>query len=105
MAVGPLGDDLELLRQHAQPERAHDGAGNVVLQFEDVLELSVIAFRPHVAVGAPVDQLRGDPHAVIDLPHAAFEDVLDAEPVRHLVDVDVLPLEGESRIARHDEKR
>ena len=82
-----------------------DGTRDIVLQFEDVLELAVIAFGPHMAVGAPVDQLRGDAHPVVHLAHAAFEQVLHAEPRRHLVDVDVLSLVGEGGVARDDEQR
>ena len=46
---------------------------------ENVVERSVVAFGPKVRVGAGVDELGGHAHLVARAPHAAFEDVRDAE--------------------------
>ena len=58
-----------------------------------------------MAVGAPVDQLRGDPHPVVQLAHAAFEQILHAQPRGHAVKVLGAALVGEGRVARDDEQR
>ena len=62
-------------------QRAGDRCGDLALDGEDVGggELAVVALRPEVGVGARVDELHVDAHAVARSLHAAFEDLRDAE--------------------------
>ena len=62
--------DLELLRHRA---------GNLGLDREDVLQLPVVGFRPDIGAVARFDQRDRDPHPVGRLPHAPFEQVIDAK--------------------------
>ena len=100
-----LRNGLALLRQHLEAQRVDDGVRDVVLQLEDVLELAVVALGPDMAVGAPVDQLRGDAHPVVHLAHAAFKQILHAQPRGHAVKVLGAALVGEGSVARHHEQR
>ena len=48
--------------------------------------------RPQMCPGRRVEQLRGNPHVVAGLAHAAFEHIAHAELASDLLDVDGLPL-------------
>ena len=98
-----LGGHDELVRVPAQPqlERIHDGARDLVLDREDVLELAVVGLGPEVVAVLHVDELRGDADPVADLAHAALEHRRHAELLADLPDVHLLPLEREAtRCAR-----
>src|SRR5262249_50557492 len=71
-------------------QRRDDRLRDLVLQREDVLQLTVVALRPDMAVFNRIDQLRCDPHVPAGLAHAAFHDMSDLQPLRHLGDVDRL---------------
>ena len=66
------------------------------------VEIAVEAVGPQVLAGGAVDQLRIDPDAVAGLANAAFEDVADAQLLRHLVHLGVLALEAEGGVAGDD---
>ena len=53
IARPPQLDALLLVRQQLQLQRRDDRLCDLVLQFEDVREVSVVAFRPHMAAAAP----------------------------------------------------
>jgi hypothetical protein len=44
----------------ARLDRADDAQGNLVLQFEDVVERAVISLGPDMRAGRGLDQLRSD---------------------------------------------
>ena len=75
---------------------------DVVLDGEDVFHLAVIGFRPHVAIGRRIDQLRGDAHPAAGLPDAAFENGGHPQFTGHGGDVDRFPFEYEGGRARGD---
>ena len=78
---------------------------HLVLDGEDVLQLAIVALGPEMRVMGRVDQLRGDAHPVAGAPHAAFDEVADAEPAGDVLCLDRLSLERERRVARDDEQR
>ena len=79
---GAEGRVVRRLKREVQ--RARDLLRDPGLHLEDLLQALVVLPRPEMAVVGHPDELRGDPHAT-DLPgrllppHAAFEDVVDAE--------------------------
>ena len=85
-------------------EAARDAGRDLVLDGEDVGKGAVEALAPHVAVGAHVDELRRDPDAALDLPHAALDSVRPSEPAADLGDVAASRVGGERRHARDDPK-
>ena len=54
-------------------EALGDRGRDLVLHGEDVLDLTVVAFRPEVIARRHVDQLRGDPHSLGRLAHGSLE--------------------------------
>src|SRR5208283_1014628 len=78
----------------------NDLPGDLVLDYEDVVQLAIEAVGPEMSSGFRVDQLRGDPDAVASAADAALEHRPDAEFTGDLTDVDRLALVGEARIAR-----
>ena len=81
-------------------ERLRDLARDLVLDREDVLEAPLPGLRPQVVAVAGTDQLRGHPHAVAGLAHAALEDRLDRELAADLARVDAAVAEAEGGRAR-----
>ena len=67
-------------RLNAAWKGSDDGGCELVLDRENIGKLAVIAIGPDVPVGARIDELDGDAHPVAGLAHAAFDDILDAEP-------------------------
>src|SRR5207237_7821826 len=57
-ALAPGALDLGVAQ--ARLDRADDAQGNLVLQFEDVVERAVISLGPDMRAGRGLDQLRGD---------------------------------------------
>ena len=86
-------------------QRAHDVAGNLVLDGEDVLELPVMAARPQAVAVGRADELGRDAQPVARLADAAFEHRPDTELPPDVADVALLALEGERRRARRDAER
>ena len=76
-----------------QPElqRLDDGARDLVLDGEDVLELPVVGLGPELVAVLDVHELGRDADAVPDLAHAALEHGRHAELLADLPDVHVLP--------------
>ena len=93
---------LDLGVQQARLDRADDAQGDLVLQFEDVVERAIIALGPDMRAARRRDQLRGDPHAVAGLAQAAFEDIAHAELAADLLQVDGPALVSEGRVAGDD---
>ena len=88
LLVVPLQDHLQL---------RGDGPRDVLLQLEDVGEVSVVVLRPEVESVRNLHELGGDAHAVALLPDRALQNVRDAEGLPDGAQVVVLPLEVEGR--------
>ena len=81
-----------------------DGARDLVLDLEDLLELSVVALGPKLIPVLGVDELRRDPKPFPRLPDAPLEYAAHLELLAHLSRIHVLPLEGERRSSRRHAK-
>jgi hypothetical protein len=92
MARGDFGEGAPLLGAEGDPQGPDDIAGDLLLDGEDVAELTVVGFRPEVVAAGGVDELDGDPQAVVGLADAALEDAVDAQPVADLAEVGRRPL-------------
>ena len=79
-----LRQRLLFLRRERNTQRLGDAAGDLVLYFEDVFELAVIALRPHRVPGGGLYQLRSDAQAVAGAPDAAAEHVGGVQLLAHL---------------------
>ncbi len=55
------------------PELVQDACGDVVLNGEDIRELTVEALRPYLVAVVGVHELRGDAYAIACLAYAALE--------------------------------
>ena len=60
-------------RQQFYAELLDNGAGNFILQGEDVGEFPVIAIGPEMGAGNTISELGGNPHALPGCADAAFE--------------------------------
>lgn len=69
------------LRQHLRAQGLRDRVRELRLQLEQRVrvQLAVVGLGPQVLVGFRIDQLRIDAHAFVDLLHAAFEHVRNAQ--------------------------
>jgi hypothetical protein len=74
--------------------------GELILDDEYVLQLSVPILREDVKAGVGLDELCGHAYAIPGCAHAALEHMSDVESARDLSDICVLPLERERRRAR-----
>ena len=83
-----------------QAERTDDLVRDLVLHGEDVGEIPVVTVCPDVHSRRGVDQLGGDAHPIVDLPHTAFDHVSDAQLATNLGHADRTALVGEGLIAR-----
>ena len=72
---------------HMGREDRDDGASDLILDREDVFQLSVVALGPAVRAGGGIDELRRDADTVAGATDAAFEDVANAELAADLSDV------------------
>src|SRR3979490_383405 len=59
----------------ASRKDGNDAGCFFVLDGENIIELPVVVLRPEMATRLAVDQLHGDPDAVADLAHTAFDDI------------------------------
>jgi hypothetical protein len=64
-------------------ELGGEGAGNlrrhVALHAERVGEMTVVHLGPELGLAGRFDEARGDAHAIVLVPHAAFEQVVGAQ--------------------------
>src|SRR5882724_223914 len=86
--------DLEQFRL----DRACNALRYVVLNGEDIGEVSVIPLCPDVRSGRCVNQERRDAYSVRRFPHAADEHITYPQFAAHLLHVDGATLVGEARI-------
>jgi len=99
-ALGQLAAGAETFgRVELRLDCRDDGLGDFILHGEHIRKLAVVAFRPQVASGACVVELRCDPHAIAASAHAALNHIADAELLGDLFHVDGFALVDEGRIA------
>src|SRR5262249_30840846 len=85
-------------------QRIGDGAGDILLQSEEALQLAVVRLRPDVVVISHVDELGGDPQAVALSTDAALEQSADAQLFADSANAEVLPFKGKRRSAGRNSK-
>jgi hypothetical protein len=78
--------------------------GNVILQCEDVANLTIVALGPQVTPRQTVDKLRIDPHALASPLNTALEHIAHPEILGYLLHLHRLALVCESRVAGDDKK-
>ena len=83
--------------QQRNLELRHYLGGNLVLDGKDIIQRSVISFRPQVIAVLGLDQLDGNAHPVTGLAHGALQHVAHVELCTDLRDLHVLALVGERR--------
>src|SRR5262245_12402842 len=79
----------------ARLDARSDGSRDLVLQFENLVELAVILLSPHEPGAFRFDQVRRYPYALADLADAAFHDVVGAQLRADAAYVTALSLERE----------
>ena len=77
-AVGTLLDGLGKRLPQLRLKLICDCFSNFALDGKDVVQRSMIIFRPKMGVGSSVDQLRAHPHPVSCALDVAFQDVRNA---------------------------
>src|SRR5262249_41145069 len=77
---------------------------HIVLDFEDALELPVIAFSPHMSVGNRIDELGRYADTISGLANAALKYVLHVQRFSDLLNVHGFALVDEGRVAGDDEE-
>ena len=94
-ARGRLLDRRQGALQELGAERNRDGAGELVLDGEDVVELSIVRLRPEVIAVRGIDELRHDSQLATLAADAPFQHRADGELLGDLEDAQVLAFEGE----------
>ena len=79
-------------------------ARDFVLKSENVLQVSVVAIRPHVTAGRCVDELRVDPYLGTAATHAPLQHVAHPQRLGHLANVRCFALVHKRRISRDDKQ-
>jgi hypothetical protein len=99
--IGSTGaaKSLGFVRRHAQAQRGHHRARDLLLDGEGVLLGAVESVGPEL-VSVAAHQPRADAQTVLRLAHAALQDRGDAQGPGHGADVGRLPLELERGAAR-----
>ena len=89
-----------LLGIHLVGQRGDDDLDDLVLNLEDVRQLTVEALGPEVAFGLAVQQLGGDAHAIAGLAHAALQEVAGRQGCGNVLGLDGASLVLERLVAR-----
>jgi hypothetical protein len=83
-------------------DRPDNTAGDLVLQFENVVKGTIETVGPDMRASCRVDQLPGDAHAVAGFAQAAFEHVAHAQFAPDLAQIRRFALVGKARIPGDD---
>ena len=78
------------------------GARNVLLDGKEVIHRAVVGIRPELKAALGVDQLRGNPHAILRAADAALEKRRDAERGANRPRILLRLIETDGRGAAHD---
>src|SRR5215468_6976838 len=81
-----------------------NGDRDLVLEGENIRQITLEPVRPDVRAGHRVNQLACDANFPRGLAHRPLEDIADAKPAPDLLDIDSFALEGETRIAINHEQ-
>ena len=76
--------------------------GDVVLDSENIVEISVVAIRPLVMAGIGIDELSGDAHPIARFAHTALQHVPDTLFLTNLFHIDGLILIDHDRVSGDD---
>src|SRR5262245_60612670 len=87
---------LDLCLVHMSGQDRRNRAGQLILDGENVLELTVVALGPAMGAGHGIDELHGDTNPVTTATNAALQDVTHSQLAPHLTHVrrSTLVLEG-----------
>ena len=77
--------------------------GNLILQGEDVVQVSVIPIGPEMVAAGRIKQPGDDPHPLVGCMHAALEYVLRSSLLAELMGADRLPWVGSGVVESDDE--
>ena len=80
-------------------QRLREASGDLALGFAKVTTIRFEPVRPHMCAGFTIDQLHIGLNLVTHPPHAAFEDIANAEFMGDLLGVDGFPLISECCVA------
>src|SRR5262245_23198962 len=100
-----LARPLHLGAFNARHQGADDVCSHLVLQSEDVAELTLVTICPDVVARFGVHELADDAHAAASLPYTSPENVSDTKFAPDLPDIDQPPFVGERGVARDDKER
>jgi hypothetical protein len=87
-------------RVTTETELVQDACGDLVLNGEDVRELTLESLRPYLVAVPGVHELRRDTHAIACLTYAPLENRSNAQPSADLGDLEIFALKGERRRSR-----
>src|SRR6185503_3150039 len=82
-----LGNPRRLARRQPYLESLDDVPGDLVLNRENVCEVAIVAFRPHMSARGGIDQLCGDSDAVARAADRTFQHRADAKLASDRTDV------------------
>ena len=105
MAWRPAAQMLSLVDIHPPDEGSDNLPHDLVLHHRQIVERTIIVFRPNVIARARINQLCGDPDAFSHTANAAFDQELYIEFVGRLPDVDGHAKEAKAGVARGDGDR
>src|SRR5262249_16873685 len=69
-------------------DRRRDGAADLILEREHVLNFAVVGIRPDVLAGGCIDKLRCDANTIAHSAYAAFDQIARTEFETHLLQVE-----------------
>ena len=78
--------------------------GDLVLNGENISQITIITVGPDVTAIFPVNELAGDADTGAGLSHAPFQDKVHAETFGSLLHVHMFALVSKRGVARHDEQ-
>src|SRR4029077_15986732 len=96
------GQNMRFAGRKIRFQGVRDLLCDLALNLQDVLKLTVIAFRPEMRVGIRINQLHIYPNFVTGPLHRSLEDGGNAELLRHSLEIVGFALILRSRGARND---
>ena len=78
---------LDTCRFHPARQRRHDSLSNLVLKCENIFQLAVVTFGPHVIPSRGIDKLYRDADSISGLADTSLDDILDAKFLADFLDL------------------
>lgn len=101
----PLATDpIDFGQSYGWLESARHLFGDAILKVENLVERTVVLFRPDMRRRSGFDQLNGNSQPAAGALHTAFEDVLHAKFAANVAHIGMRSLVGEGGIAGDDEE-